>query len=683
VFADDSAQWLAAAAWARDQLRADPQASIAIVAPNIGAPGIESALRQILCPQHQLDPAAATPPPYHISLGAPLELHPVARDALNALAAFGGRPLPMEAVSRLLLSPFIKGAADEFDARCRLEAAARARLAHQIRFARLLAQLADERGLDAGAECPRLLHALRAAQAVLEAPAEDGRRAQPPGHWAQRFDQFLSALGWPGAHLASDEFQAANALRRELHNLATLELASAAMRASEALAWLRRRGAEQAFQPEAHAAPVQALGVHEAAGQRFDALWFGNLTEAEWPPPARPNPFIELTLQRAAGVPVASTEDNRAHAEAVHRRLLASADAVVLSRPAFVDEVAAEASVFFAGAGAGAGDATVETAEAAAADTPARIIYAARPQMESLADATAPALAVDSAGGDATVAGGVAVVENQAKCPFRAFALHRLRAREVEANAQGLGAPERGEMVHRALQLVWQVVESAAKLRALTDDGLRQIIAAAVAQAAQRYTVSSGCGDRFGQVQARWLAALLDEWLGIERARGEFTVAKLEAETEVALGGLKLACKIDRVDRLADGSAALIDYKTGAPGSLNNWAGSRPQSPQLPLYAIAGDAPGAVAFAQVKRGRCGFSGAADGDNFGPGVPAVAANKSLKAFADWDELVAHWRRALPALAAEFRAGDARVAPYQPAVCERCNLHTLCRVGGASA
>ncbi|MDD9883313.1 MAG: PD-(D/E)XK nuclease family protein [Gammaproteobacteria bacterium] len=714
VFPDQSAQWLAAAAWAHEKLRANPAARIAVIAPDLAgaAARIEAALKQTLCPQLLLDPADAAPLPYHIALGAPLQLHPVAGDALNALASFGGRPLPAEAVGRLLLSPFIAAAEREADARAKLEMACRRRLPHQIRFAQLAAQLADERGVGtAAAACPRLLAALRAALAALQ-PSDQAQgapnRNQPASHWARRFDDFLAALGWPGEALSSAEFQAANALRRELHNLATLDLAAPPMRGAEALAWLRRRAGEQAFQAEARGAAVQVLSVSEAAGQRFDALWFGDLTEAEWPRPARPNPFIDLETQRHAGLPAASTELNRAHAEVVHRRLLASADEVVLSRPAFVDEVAAEASALFHGDGDGGdgdgdggdGDGAAETVDDAAearAGLPACVIHAARPRLESLDDARAPALAdagAESVPG-ATV-GGVAVIENQAKCPFRAFALHRLNAREVEPNEQGLGAAERGSLLHHALQLVWEKIASSAQLGEIGAAEQRAIVDAAAAQAARRYAVSSGCGARFGRVQARWVADTLDEWLRLERERGEFSVAGLEAETTVAVGGLKLACKIDRIDRLAGGAAALIDYKTGAPETVRNWAGPRPQSPQLPLYALgleqdgagadAGDAAAdtgsatvaAIVYGKVKRGDCGFSGVGDGE-FGPGVSAVEASRSLKNdFGDWGALLAHWRRALPALADEFSAGVARVDPYRPEVCARCNLHTLCRI-----
>lgn len=684
AFYDQTAQWLSAAQWARERLRGNRHASIAIVAPHIAgaAPQIEYALRQILCPQRLMEPAADTgDAPYHISLGAPLDRHPVAKDALAALAAFGGRRLPAESVSRLILSPFIAGADSETAARCRLETACRRRLPYQIRFAQLVAELSGGRGRggapDSGdSGCPQLLAALRGALALLDHGARN--RVMPASHWAHCFSDFLERLGWPGERgLSSGEYQAANALRRELQRLATLDLATAPLRAADALAWLRRRAAEQPFQVEARGAPVQVLGVFEAAGQHFDALWFGNLVETEWPPVQRPNPFIDLRLQRQAGVPAASTALNREHAQAIQRRLLASGDEVVLSRPVYGDEeVAVEPSPLFGG-GQCDENAEPDTADAPRADTPARIVARGKPPLESFTDRRGPGLAAGGAAG-----GGVAVIENQAKCPFRAFALHRLGARDLEQNEQGLDAGERGSLIHRALQLVWEQLQSSVKLNALDERELQSLIADAAEQAARRYAVSSGCGERFHRVQVRWVIDTLREWLAVERQRGAFTVAACEKETTVTVNQLTLACKIDRIDRLQSGAAALIDYKTGAPDSLHHWSGPRPQSPQLPLYAIAqAEAVGVIAYGRVKKGRCAFSGIARSQDqeFAGQVGPVEKHRSLKAdFDGWEALVRHWRRVLPQLAAEFTAGEARVDPFKAEVCSNCHLHTLCRI-----
>jgi hypothetical protein len=64
----------------------------------------------------------------------------------------------------------------------------------------------------------------------------------------------------------------------------------------------------------------------------------------------------------------------------------------------------------------------------------------------------------------------------------------------------------------------------------------------------------------------------------------------------------------------------------------------------------------------------------------PGVPEIAASRKAAAHgAGWRELLDNWRRALEALAAEYRGGRAEVAPKDyPRTCEYCPLGTFCRV-----
>ena len=686
-YPDETTQWLSAARWARQKLVDNPEARIAIIAPDLNkaAPAIEYALQQLLRPRQLAAPAAPaalagrganTDPPWHLSLGKPLSRHPLAGAALTALAPMAGRPLEMETLGQLMRSPFIRGADDEALARAELEAWCRRWLPWQMRFGSFLKELSDPQHPASGAwgrHCPILIRALKDAAALLEG----GGKARAAGHWAHRFSEWLGQLGWPGERgLDSTEFQVEGAFRRELRNLALLDLTNAPMDAAAALGWLRRRVDEQPFQVESQAAPVQVLGVLEAAGQRFDHLWFGGLVEAHWPPAQRPNPFIAVHLQREAGVFESSLAASRERAAGHQAQIIASAGEVVLSRPRLVDNLAAEPSPLLAEAG--------EPIDVGAADfpTPANLIHAHQPEFQVFTDPRGPALAPNPGG---AVKGGAALIENQAKCPFRAFAIHRLGARKVGQNARGLDAGERGSLIHRALQLAWGAIPSSAALHALSDDELREIIHHAAQQASRRYFVSSGCGERFHQTQVRWATHTLAEWFEVEKARaGAFTVSALEEEAVLNLDDLQLAFKADRIDRLENGGLALIDYKTGAPDSVTNWAGSRPQSPQLPLYAVAQEAPvEAVVYGRVRRGNCAFSGVARTAEPVAGIPGVlplANHRGLiQHFPHWDNLMAHWRSTLAALAREFVDGQARVDPLAAAVCQQCDLHGLCRIG----
>ena len=124
------------------------------------------------------------------------------------------------------------------------------------------------------------------------------------------------------------------------------------------------------------------------------------------------------------------------------------------------------------------------------------------------------------------------------------------------------------------------------------------------------------------------------------------------------------------MDKLADGTHAVIDYKTGR-AARSSWMGERPDEPQLPLYVVsAQEDVSAVAFATLRAGEMKLSGYALN---GREIPGVQAAKN------WPGLVATWKRELEALASNFVAGDARVDPKRGlATCRNCDLQPLCRV-----
>ena len=125
------------------------------------------------------------------------------------------------------------------------------------------------------------------------------------------------------------------------------------------------------------------------------------------------------------------------------------------------------------------------------------------------------------------------------------------------------------------------------------------------------------------------------------------------------------------MDKLADGSYALIDYKTGAQLTPRQWMGERPEEPQLPLYVVSAAEPvSAVAFAKLKTGDMKFAGFSQAEKEIPGVKPAKS---------WSGLVQYWKTELENLATGFREGDARVDPKKGlATCRNCDLQPLCRV-----
>jgi RecB family exonuclease len=171
-------------------------------------------------------------------------------------------------------------------------------------------------------------------------------------------------------------------------------------------------------------------------------------------------------------------------------------------------------------------------------------------------------------------------------------------------------------------------------------------------------------------LERKRLAKLARDWLDVERERDPFEVVAIEEKRKLTAGGLEFSGRIDRMDRLASGMYALLDYKGGTT-SRNDWLGERPEEPQLPIYAVNADEDvAAVAFARLKAGDLRFSGYSREKGLLPKV---------EIYRDWPSLVAGWKKELDALGAGFASGDARVDPKKLLqTCRYCDLQPLCRV-----
>jgi RecB family exonuclease len=145
---------------------------------------------------------------------------------------------------------------------------------------------------------------------------------------------------------------------------------------------------------------------------------------------------------------------------------------------------------------------------------------------------------------------------------------------------------------------------------------------------------------------------------------------------------VQVRLKLDRVDRLADGSLAVIDYKTGRDARPAAWMGERPEQPQLPLYvrAVGEDNVKAVAFGVVRKGGTAYAGYVREPGLFPALAAFdAGERPFEGYATWSDMLGSWRQRLDALAAEHARGDARLAPNRRIACRYCHLPALCRAG----
>jgi hypothetical protein len=279
--------------------------------------------------------------------------------------------------------------------------------------------------------------------------------------------------------------------------------------------------------------------------------------------------------------------------------------------------------------------------------------------------------------------GGTRALGLQAECPFHAFAELRLGARTLQEPELGLGARDRGMLLHAALQATWEALGDSRRLAQCQGLAREQLVAEAVAIALERFRAAA-LVPRLPVlllIEARRLQQLVLQLLEAEAGRSPFVVAGLEQTINTELGGVPIEVRLDRYDELLDergertGQVVVIDYKSSVPVAFEPLA-ERPTQAQLLAYGqlVPGELAG-IAFAHLRDGRVQWRGAVAAPTTLPGV----ANKAV-AGDQWPAWRAHWAQVVPRLARQLADGVAWVDPLATA-CRNCHLAALCRVGSA--
>jgi len=670
-YADTRHEIKAIAHWLREELNQDASTSIGIVVPEMESlrTDIENIFDDVLTPGNLFSDngEAHNNRPYNLSLGKPLCEYPIIHAAF-AILGLEKKTIKLEDLGALLRSPFLGGAESEMIARAQLDAKLREQGEPEI-YLTILQQFI-EKDEYWSEHCPQLVTSLQKWREVFQSLM----RKQSCTEWIESFISLLNTLGWPGERqIQGDEFQTMEAWKGLLDQFASLDLVVGELTYNEALSLLQRLAYEQTYQVESEEVPVQVMGMLEAAGMRFDQLWVMGLHEETWPSPARANPFIPIKLQRQENMPHASAERELEYARRITSRLVASANKVIFSSP--LSEAGRELRL----------SPLLKDYPLQKIEQASHVNYAANifdsSKIEHFHDERAPKVKEEQA------SGGTGLFKDQAACPFRAFARHRLGARSLDEPEIGLNPMQRGQLVHDCMQLFWEKVSSHKELIESKDGALALRVNQCVAKVIKRFQAKRPftATARFMLIEQNRLQVMMHEWLALERQRQPFSVIEREQKHFCSIEGLKIQTRMDRVDQLPGGSLIVIDYKTGKV-AVASWMDERPDEPQLPLYAVTAEGNiAAVVFGQIKRGEMKFVGVADdivSEEYDtaliPEVNTLSKSRISKSFTDWGALFLFWEANLKTLAKNYRKGDARVDPHKVNTCMYCDLGTLCRI-----
>ena len=670
VAANEQEELTLAARWIRNFLE-EPRAvergaRVAVLVPNVAEERaeLEAVLRETLAPELQSIDADLSATPWEFSGGVPLASLAMISDALT-LARWAQGPLALERVSSLLLSPYVGrngGDRDDVNASARFDANQLRRtllLRAEIEIVALL-KLVEVEVRTEDSEERTLLAWVREVHEFLQR-AGDPSRQRSLAEWMEFVRGLMQAANWPGNRArTAAEFEATRAWESTLDMVSTLDFSGRRMTFASAMDALELQAQTTVFATPSTGAPVQVMSVSEAEGSVFDAVVLLRATDANWPASERVNPLLSWTLQRILKMPGTDPALTAARSRAFTEDLLRRSGSVLFTYAAEDDAGKLRPSPLLSAMGIE----RLDAAELIPDRKPDEVISFDR----EVDDGELPTLPSHE------VAGGASVLKLQAACGFLAFAELRLRATEPKRTDMGLDAGESGSMLHRALQYFWKEVKTQEALRLMGRVDRDRILTRAIdAALSRRLHVRDSWDSAYLALLKQRLHSVLQQWLDHELRRGPFTVADVERKELVTVGPLTLNVRVDRIDAVGEG-VFFVDYKTGYAADPKQWAGPRPDDPQLPLYALLTEADElkGLAFAKV---RAGSGMKWMGYQAEEGILPTARTNVM----DMTSLVEQWREVLTRLAEDFAAGKADVRPksYEQN-CAHCAQRLLCRI-----
>ena len=318
-------------------------------------------------------------------------------------------------------------------------------------------------------------------------------------------------------------------------------------------------------------------GPLEARLQHADVMILGGLNEGSWPPEAAADPWLSRPMRARFGLPA---HERRIGLAAHDFAQCAAAPNVVLSRAEKIEGTPTVPSRWLARLGT-----LVEgwgrTERIAGA--PAWLAWHAaldRPEVVRPAPPPAPCPPVDARPRRLSVT----AIETWLRDPYAIYAQRILKLRPLDPIDADPGAADRGTIIHEALDHFVSAFDGA-----LPDDALTRLVDFGRA-AFERF------GDRPGVVAFWWprFERIADWFIAEERVRRaalQAIASEIVGRLEIAApaGRFTLTAKADRIERRADGTLAIIDYKTGVvPSTAEVEAGLAPQLSLEAAIAVAG-----------------------------------------------------------------------------------------------
>ena len=311
------------------------------------------------------------------------------------------------------------------------------------------------------------------------------------------------------------------------------------------------------------------LGPLEARLQNFDLVILGGLNEGVWPAETATDPWLSRPMRKQLGLEA----PERGTGLAAHDFATLTAGAnVILTRSAKTDGTPTTPSRWLLRLKQLAKGLEIDAKLQARKELLrwARLIDKAESEPRASRPEPRPPKSVRPR----TL--GVTQVETWLRDPYAIYARHILRLKPIDPIDSEPGPRERGVAIHAALERFLEAFP-----KQMPDDALEQLMRfgdEAFAEAGASAAITALWRPRFVRA-ARWFL----DYETQRRRYAEKAVSEIKGQLTLQTpGGLfTLSGRADRVELFSDGSAAIIDYKTGRVPSQKQI--ETLLSPQLPL----------------------------------------------------------------------------------------------------
>ncbi|SDG74253.1 double-strand break repair protein AddB [Roseospirillum parvum] len=361
-------------------------------------------------------------------------------------------------------------------------------------------------------------------------------------------------------------------------------------------------------------------GPLEARLQQVDVLILGGLNAGTWPADSPPDPWMSAPMRTRFGLPPAERRVGLA-AHDVAQGL--AAGEVWLTRAERVDGTPSVPSRWLLrldAALAAGGLAEPWQRKRASARATWLAWAAALDRPDAFRPATPPRPAPPLAARPTRLS--VTRIEEWMRDPYACYARHVLRLKALDPLDAEPGPAEQGTLIHAILEAFVTAHPSGP----LPADAARRLHDLGASAFAPLKTARPG-------VHALWWPRFLGliDWLIARETERRPALARAfcEVEGELDVGGFVVRATADRVERLADGRLAVIDYKTGTPPSAKEVAaGFAPQLPLEAAIARAGGFSGVPAGPVAELAFWKLSGGPDGGTIRPATAKDTTPDSL-------------------------------------------------------